>query len=175
MHKAWKTRLPALRGLWICIWFLQGQNNVWGNDGSLEPFCDRSLFVCVKLKLSSCLSACPHLSVCLPVCLSASVCLSLSFHAVAREAGRMRSLAAAEGYGEKTEMRRKCDALTDHLWSQMGLDPLPHQFHDTNPGINGCKMSNLAAFCPLPYMAGQRYIVPVFNRLAVLLCLEASF
>lgn len=28
------------------------------------------------------------------------------------------------------------------------------------------KMRYFGAFCPLPYMAGQRYIVPVCNRLA---------
>lgn len=49
--------------------------------------------LCHKLGLS----LCPSVS--LVLSLSLSVSLSLSLHAVAREAGRMRSPAAAEGHG----------------------------------------------------------------------------
>ena len=45
-------------------------------------------------------------------------------------------------------------------------DPLPCPILAQNSGMDECKMRYLGAFCPLPYMAGQRYIVPVFNRLA---------
>lgn len=54
----------------------------------------RPLFVCHKLKFSLSLP---------PLCL----CLSLPFRAVAREAGRIRSLAADEGHGEKSGIAHK--------------------------------------------------------------------
>lgn len=113
-----------------------------------------SLFVCQKLKFPFCLSLSVFLSV------------SLSFHAVAREAGRMRSLAAAEGHGEKTGIRRKNLSFFEHIFNRRGLNLPKHLFQNSNSGINVYNMRYFGAFSPLPYMAGLRYIVPVFNRLA---------
>lgn len=114
------------------------------------------------------------LSLSISHCLSPSLCLSLSFHAVAREAGRMRSLAAAEGHRKKTGIGRKCEALVELVWSPRSLDPIPYSFQCSNSRINECKARYLGSFSPLPYMAGQRYIVPVFNRLAAAALLGGS-
>ena len=66
-------------------------------------FLNQELVCLYKLKFSLSLS------------LSVSLRLSLSFHAVAREAGRMRSLAAAEGHGEKTGLRRNYGVFIENV------------------------------------------------------------
>lgn len=66
----------------------------------------------------------------------------------------------------KTDVMRKLGAFVELFCNSHDLKPSLHPIYDSNPGIIERKKPHFGAFSPLPYMAGQRYIVPVFNRLA---------
>lgn len=80
----------------------------------------------------------------------------------------MRCLAADEGRreGEKTEIVRKLKTLIERVRSHHDLRAQCKPIPDSKSGINERKGAHFCAFSPLPYMAGQRQLVPVFNRLA---------
>lgn len=126
--------------------------NISENRGSVGGFIWSS-FVCHKLDFSL-------------FSLSVPLCLALPFRAVAREAGRMRRLATDEGHGEKTAGAREQSPSIERFCDKHDPKPVLRQNQPSNPRITEHCGSHFGAFSPLPYMAGQRYIVPGFNRLA---------
>lgn len=75
---------------------------------------------------------------------------------------------------EKTEIVRKSKTLIERIRSQHDLRSPRKPIPDSKSGINERKGAHFCAFSPLPYMAGQRQLVPVFNRLAAAALLRGS-
>ena len=132
-----------------------------------------SSFVCHKLKF-------PPLSLSLsPLSLSLSLCpflsVSLSFHAVAREAGRMRSLAAAEGHRKNQETWRKHAVLIECVRRVWVLTPSRTHFTSETRELASAKRRISALFLHCLIWQGRDISCLYLIGWPLPLCSEPSF